>query len=94
MIQIINNLDSNLLFNLSKTFANQKKHVNKRLLPAVKLAKNPSMKDVYDSELSNIIRQVHKSCREILKKRQQEQLKDHVKWQHISSRRDQVIYFV
>lgn len=84
------NLDESVYFDLSKTFASQKKHVNKKLLPAVKSAMNPSMKDVYDSEIIKIIKQLHKSRREIWRKREEGKIADHNKRQHVASRRDQV----
>ena len=51
-------MDSNVLFDLSKTFAAQKKSIEKKLLPAVKSEMNPSMKDVYDSEIIKIISKI------------------------------------
>jgi hypothetical protein len=65
VLHILNNLDSNALFDLSKMFAKQKKLINKKLLPAVKSAMNPSMKKVYDSEIIKIIKQLHKSRQEV-----------------------------
>lgn len=78
------------MFDLEKTFGNQKKLVNKKLLPAVKSAMNPSMKDVYDFEIIKVIRQLHKSRREIWKKQKEGRMKEHEKRQHVASRRDQV----
>jgi hypothetical protein len=83
-------LDPNLLFDLSKTFGDQKKKINKKLLPAVKSAMNPSMKKVYDTEILKIIKQLHKSRREVWKKKEEGRLSQHNKRQHIASRRDQV----
>jgi hypothetical protein len=75
VLHILNNLDSNALFDLSKTFAKQKKSINKKLLPAVKSAMNPSMKKVYDSEIIKIIKQLHKSCRKYGKRRKKDEKK-------------------
>jgi hypothetical protein len=67
-----------------------KKKINKKLLPAVKSAMNPSMKKVYDTEILKIIKQLHKSRREVWKKKEEGRLLQHNKRQHIASRRDQV----
>jgi len=64
--------------------------MNKKLLPAVKSAMNPSMKKVYDTEILKIIKQLHKSQREVWKKKEEGRLLQHNKRQHIASRRDQV----
>lgn len=90
MINIINNLDPNLLFDLSKTFGDQKKKINKKLLPAIKSSLNPAMREVYDTEVIKIIKQLHKSHCEVFKKQQEGRLDQHAKRQHIASRRDQV----
>ncbi|PKK61286.1 hypothetical protein RhiirC2_792027 [Rhizophagus irregularis] len=66
VVQIVNSLDPNLLFDVKITFGNQKKHVNKKLLPAIKSAMNPSLK-AYDLEIVKIIRQLHKSRHAIWK---------------------------
>lgn len=89
MIQIINNLDPSVLFDVSKTYGNQKKFINKKLLPAVKSAMNPSM-NAYDSEIRKIIQQLHKSRREIWRLRDAGKIEGHNKRQHMTSRRDQV----
>jgi hypothetical protein len=89
VVQIINNLNPSLLFDVSKTFGNQKKTINKKLLPAVKAAMNPSMK-VYDTEIVNVIKQLHKSRREIWKLQEDGRIEEHNKRQHMTSRRDQV----
>ena len=90
MIQIYSNLNSKLHFNLSKTFLSQKKFVNKKILPAIKAAMNPSIQ-FYDKEVVNIIKQLHKSRRETWKLSQQKgRLEEHMKKQHIVSRRSQV----
>lgn len=44
VVQIISNLNPNLLFDVTKTFTNQRKVINKKLLPAVKSAMNPRWK--------------------------------------------------
>ena len=44
VVQIISNLNPNLLFDVAKTFANQKKIINKKLLPAIKSAMNSRWK--------------------------------------------------
>ena len=90
MIQIYHNLDSKLHFDVTKTFSSQKKMVNKKILPAIKAAMNPSI-EFYDKEVVNIIKQLHKSRREIWKLSQQEgRLEEHMKKQHTVSRRSQV----
>jgi len=89
VIQILNNLDSNVLFDLSKTYAVQKKFITKRLLPTVKSAINPSL-EAYDTEILQIIKQLHKSYREIWKLDNEERRTARAKLQHIASRRDQV----
>lgn len=89
MIQIISNLDSSLLFDLSKTYGNQKKSINKKLLPAIKSAMNPTM-NIYDSEIVKVVKQLHKSRREIWKKQNEGRITQHNKRQHVASRRDQV----
>ena len=85
----MNNLDDSVLFDLSKTFGEQKKSINKRLLPAVKSAMNSSMK-AYDTEILKIIKQLHKSHREIWKLQDEGKLDEHNKRQHMTSKRDQV----
>jgi hypothetical protein len=89
VIQIISNLDSSLLFDLSKTYGNQKKSINKKLLPAIKSAMNPTM-NIYDSEIVKVVKQLHKSRREIWKKQNEGRIIQHNKRQHVASRRDQV----
>lgn len=89
MVHIINGLDSNLLFDAKTTFASQKKHINKKLLPAIKSAMNSSLV-AYDSEIVNIIRQLHKSRRGIWKVQAGGRINEHNKRQHKNSRRDQV----
>ncbi|PKY58968.1 hypothetical protein RhiirA4_481328 [Rhizophagus irregularis] len=89
VIQIYNNLNTNLHFDLSKTFRSQKKILNKRLLPAIKSAINPSLK-AYDTEIMKVIKQLHKSWREIWKLRQKDRrIEKHNRKQHIASRKDQ-----
>ena len=64
--------------------------VNKKLLPAIKSAMNPSI-IFYDTEVVNIIKQLHKSRREIWKLKQHKgQIEKHMKKQHVVSRRNQV----
>lgn len=90
-------MDPKLHFDLSKTYGSQKKAINKKLLPAVKSAINPSLQ-VYDAEILKVIKQLHKSRREVWKLRQDnEKIVEHNKKQHVASRRDQVnalLYFV
>ena len=52
------------MFDVSKTFGDQKKFINKNLLPAIRSAMNPTLK-AYDTEILAVIRQLHKSQREI-----------------------------
>ena len=85
----MNNLEPSLLFDVTRTFANQKKTINKKLLPAVKAAINPSMK-AYDTEIVKVIKQLHKSHREIWRINNEERTDEHNKRQHMTSRRDQV----
>ncbi|PKK64754.1 hypothetical protein RhiirC2_787048 [Rhizophagus irregularis] len=90
VVQIYNSLNTNLHFNLSKTFGSQKKMLNKRLLPAIKSAINPSLK-AYDTEIMKVIKQLHKSRQEIWRLRQEDgRIEKHNRKQHIASRRDQV----
>jgi hypothetical protein len=77
------------MFDVAKTFGEQKKTINKRLLPAVKTAMNPAMA-AYDVEIINVIRQLHKSRREIWRLQQEGRINKHNKRQHMTSRRDQV----
>ncbi|GES74309.1 hypothetical protein GLOIN_2v1477808 [Rhizophagus clarus] len=88
VIHIINNLDSSILFDTSKTFSKQKKSINKKLLPAVKAAMPPSL-EVYDTELLKVIKQLHKSRQEIWKLKKEGKIDEHNKRQHMTSRRDQ-----
>src|SRR5215204_5156029 len=77
-------------FDLTKTFGNQKKLIHKKLLPALKSAMNPSL-NAYDTEIVKVIKQLHKSRREIWKLKQEEgRIEQHNKKQHVASRRDQV----
>ena len=85
----MNNLDNSILFDLKKTYGEQKKTINKNLLPVVKLAMNAALQ-TYDTEIINIIKQLHKSRREIWKKQNEGRLKNHTKRQHMASRKDQV----
>ena len=82
-------MDLSLHFDLSKTFSSQKKKLNKKLLPAIKLAMNPMLK-AYDTEILGVIKQLHKSRCEIWKKKSDGQIDECVKNQHIALRRDQV----
>jgi hypothetical protein len=50
---------------------------------------NPSMA-AYDVKIVNIIKQLHKSRREIWKLQQEGRIDEHNKRQHMTSRRDQV----
>ncbi|GES91274.1 hypothetical protein GLOIN_2v202159 [Rhizophagus clarus] len=88
VIHIINNLDSSILFDTSKTFSKQKKLINKKLLPAIK-AVMPPLLEVYDTELLKVIKQLHKSRREIWKLKKEGKIDEHNKRQHMTSRRDQ-----
>ena len=88
-MHIMNIIEPSLLFDVSKTFSNQKKKINKKLLPAVKAAINPSM-NAYDTEIIRIIKQLHKSRREIWRVNNEGRKKEHSKRQHMTSRRDQV----
>ncbi|GET54131.1 hypothetical protein GLOIN_2v202159 [Rhizophagus irregularis DAOM 181602=DAOM 197198] len=88
VVQIINNLGSRISFDVSQTFSDQKKSINKKLLPAVKAAMNPSI-EVYDTEIVNVIKQLHKSRRDIWKITQDGKLDTHSRRQHMTSRRDQ-----
>jgi hypothetical protein len=51
----MNNLEPSLLFDVTRIFANKKKAINKKLLPTVKAAINPSMK-AYDTKIVKIIK--------------------------------------
>jgi len=51
---------------------------------------NPMLK-AYDTEILGVIKQLHKSRREIWKKKRDGQIEERTKNQHIASRRDQVI---
>jgi hypothetical protein len=83
-----------MCFDLSKTFGKQKKWINKTLLPAIKTAMNPSL-NVYDVEIVKVIKQLHKSRREIWKLKQDEgKIEEHNKKQHVASRRDQVQIYI
>lgn len=91
MVQIYSNLDVALHFDLSKTFSEQKKKINKRLLPTIKSAMNPTLKvKAYDTEIISVIKQLHKSRREIWRKKENGKIEEHAKNQHVSARRDQV----
>jgi len=85
----MNNLNTSLQFDLSKTYSEQKKTINKKLLPAIKLAMNPSIM-AYDVEIIKIIKQLHKSRQEIYRIRQDGKMTEHSKRQHMTSRREQV----
>jgi len=89
VVHILNNLNSSLQFDVSKTYSNQKKMINKKLLPAVKSAMNPSIQ-AYDVEILKIIKQLHKSRREIWKLKKDGKAEEHSKRQHMTSRREQV----
>jgi hypothetical protein len=85
----LNNIEPSLLFDVSKTFASQKKRINKKLLPAIKAAINPSM-NAYDTEIVNIVRQLHKPHRELWRINNEGRVEEHNKRQHMASRREQV----
>jgi hypothetical protein len=63
---------------LSKTFSDQKKTINKKLLLAIKATMNPSIQ-VYDAEILKIIKQLHKSRREIWKLQKEGKIEEHNK---------------
>jgi hypothetical protein len=46
--------------------------------------------NAYDSEIVKVVKQLHKSRREIWKKQNEGRLAEHNKRQHVASRRDQV----
>ena len=92
MVNIISNLDLSFLFDLSKTYKDQKKTINRKLIPAIKAAMNPSLQ-VYDVEILKVVRQLYKSRREIWKKRNDGQFQIHQKRQHVTSRREQVFIY-
>ena len=76
---------------MAKTFSAQKKKMNKKLLLAIKGTMNPVLKlKVYDTEIIGIIKQLHKSQREIWRKKKDRQIEEHAKSQHVLARRDQV----
>ena len=50
---------------------------------------NPSL-NVYDTEIVKIIKQLHKSQREVWKKQEEGKIKEYNKKQHVALRRDQV----
>ncbi|UZN99504.1 uncharacterized protein OCT59_000773 [Rhizophagus irregularis] len=50
VVHILNNLNQSLQFDLSKTYSEQKKTIERKLLPAVKSAMNPSIV-AYDIEI-------------------------------------------
>lgn len=85
----MNNIEPTLLFDVSKTFSSQKKKINKKLLPAIKAAINPSM-NAYDTEIVNVIKQLHKSRRELWRINKEGRVEEHNKRQHMASRREQV----
>ncbi|CAB4435292.1 unnamed protein product [Rhizophagus irregularis] len=89
VVHILNNLNPSLQFDLSKTYSEQKKTIERKLLPAVKSAMNPSIV-AYDIEIVRIIKQLHKSRREIWKLQKEGKMLEHTKRQHMISRRDQV----
>lgn len=89
VVHIMSNLSPSLQFDLSKTYSNQKKTITKKLLPAIKSAMNPSI-IAYDVEILKIIKQLHKSRREIYRLRQEGKMTEHSKRQHMTSRREQV----
>ena len=78
VVHIMNNLNPSLHFDLSKTYSNQKKTIDKKLLPAIKSAMNPSIK-AYDVEIIKIIKQLHKSRREIYRLQQEGKMAEHSK---------------
>ncbi|CAB4396219.1 unnamed protein product [Rhizophagus irregularis] len=88
VVHIMNNLGPSLQFDLSKTFSNQKKTINKKLLPVVKAAMNTSI-EAYDVEILKIIKQLHKSRREIYKLQKEGKIEERIKRQHMTSRREQ-----
>ena len=74
---------------MEKTFSAQKKKIYKKTLPTIKAAMNPSL-IVNDAEIVQIIKQFHKSRREIWRKKRDGQIEEHAKNQHVAARRDQV----
>jgi hypothetical protein len=91
VVQIINNLDPGLLFDPSKTYEQQKKSISKKLLSAIKTTMNPSLKP-YDTETLKIVKQLHKSRRELWRIDQAGNAEQHKKDQRVTSRRDQVFH--
>jgi hypothetical protein len=85
-------LDPSLHFDLSKTFSKQKKKISRELLPTIKKAMNPSI-DAYDKEIVQVVKQLHKSRRELWRLNQTDGgIEKHRKGQHVASRREQVFY--
>jgi hypothetical protein len=58
-------------------------------MPAIKKAMNPILQ-AYDTEILNVIKQLHKSRREIWRKKKDGLIKEHAKNQHTAARREQV----
>jgi hypothetical protein len=69
------------------------KHIKKTLILTVKSVMNQSLQ-CSEVEIMKVIQQLHKSCREIYKKKEQGKIEDLNKRHHIAARRDQVSQFL
>jgi len=77
---------------ICQKLSRNKKKIVKELLPALKKAINFSM-DAYYTEIMQVIKQLHKSRRELWRLTQTDGgIEKHKKGQHVASRREQVFY--
>src|SRR2546429_10013609 len=77
---------------ICQNFLETKKKIAKELLSTLKKAINSSM-DAYDTEIMQVIKQLHKSRRELWRLNQTDGgIEKHKKGQHMASRREQVFY--
>ena len=77
---------------ICQKLSQNKKKIVKKLLPTLKKAINSSM-DAYDTEIMQVIKQLHKSRRELWRLNQTDGgIEKHKKGQHVTSRREQVFY--
>ena len=80
-------------FDVTKQYSKQSRTIIKNIIPIIRKAMNPSLQASL-KEIEKIIKQLHKSRREIWLKKSSGNIKEFNKRHHVAARREQVIYFI
>jgi hypothetical protein len=87
----LNGLDQ--AFDASKLYSKQSCTITKNIIPIIRKAMNPSLQ-ASSEEVEKIVKQLHKSRREIWLKKSNGNIMEFNKRHHVAARREQVIYFI